>query len=1301
MGGNSSFIKETISEALRTNKAILAPMHARGHWSLLLLSPCTSTTLLFDSAPSVQILRDVRHVLQVIAPDYTLSLCPSPRQVRGSEECGLFVVFNVVRLLLNVPLPPSTESISLSAWRSWLQQGDFKTCILNISTLCHALSNHHSQGGSNDAGTPLTTAFVSQFARNLTIGSRITAQWGLGSETGTWFGMIYSRAQPGLHAVVEWDKEMCPSCGEIKLMTPVRVTLPASGLLYYSLRQSATDTDTEDTSCTCDEDDESDEEDDEVLVHNPYQPARTPTTGPPEPRRDVEGTWQMPLDLPLVAAGEFLRGDALRGMHIFPTRPPHTHALAWGRYAAATRRSHIRWLIMIQQMPHDLASSPLGFAVVERILRLSKVRRWRPSTVARAFGDVATALSNLPSYTNWASPIRIRTDVTFAAAIKAAQVAARVTPPRTIRLMTANDFERIIEHLRQSGASPSLSLFLKLAWALAARVGDLRQCTKQDFNFDDSLLSVTYRRGKGPSFRGAYTVPLVLNDADTARLRAHLTTLAEEQPVFTTGDQSTLAKLLSSYDLECRSLRKGRLTDLALRGSADADLMVLSGHLRLTTLHRYIGGSSADLRRSAHALSSPAALPTTNNNRAPSTDTARPPSQSPHKTPSLPAPPVTTPTRVAQPPRRIPRKTTSRPPALPAPKGKHKASPPPPVSNDVDPLLSPDESDSDCEFIPRGGEIPFTTVPPPKMGPHSGRLVQGGQRTRKPPTFLNDRPPSSYDLGLSENHNTAEDGHPAGRAVGAIDPLHVKNVPTLNVAEVLRFEHLPHALRQQLEHAHRYAFDASLYPRKECTPLKAKFSESDIELMLSVGKIRVFDRSRVSLGTVKAFTVPSKNRRRPIFEPLSNHLLREAPPRLHYPSRLFRRRPHRFALQFDFAAYFDQLALSPDLEPYFTFACNGEVYCLTRMPMGSTASPALAQSVTWAIVAEANVDNGVVFADTMIDNIRLVSDDLHALIAAARRLLGVVARCGATLNDDEWFRTATDDDLATAAARPYDFLGEHYFYEDGHAMVTHTAKHKEKLTRAIALLDQAEAPTLRKLTALLSLIFYMSHTVNISLSELYPAMYTYRSLFGLARSSDWDAPLPYLAPSFSAHIREAANRVMNTDAVPCVGCLPKPPPEAIIVSDASASGWAALIHLRAEPTKVYCASEAFVPPQPHSANAEPNAIAALLRKCSLLADVRSMVVYTDHRPIVDTQSRQDGYGGYAKGFALNGLHKMIKVQRRVVDFRFVGGTANPADAPSRGQLGAFRVEETSMSCLPLPPDESPLESSVSRREWEV
>ena len=97
-----------------------------------------------------------------------------------------------------------------------------------------------------------------------------------------------------------------------------------------------------------------------------------------------------------------------------------------------------------------------------------------------------------------------------------------------------------------------------------------------------------------------------------------------------------------------------------------------------------------------------------------------------------------------------------------------------------------------------------------------------------------------------------------------------------------------------------------------------------------------------------------------------------------------------------------------------------------------------------------------------------------------------------------------------------------------------------------------------------------------------------------------------------------------------------------------------------------------------SVSAEPRA--AWLSLCRFAQPHwRKVVIWTDHRPLVDTATR-----GHAKTYQYNWfLAKVQQVfgEKLVVEVRFVPGEENPADEPSRGiAVSPTKVERALAAC---------------------
>lgn len=234
----------------------------------------------------------------------------------------------------------------------------------------------------------------------------------------------------------------CESCALSRPITPPLLTLlPNSGVSYLSVSVIP---EIPSALCSCppevlgDDDDEFDSDDDvtisdlyevpsssgwqtdvnsKILFNSVLMPISCPptvATSTPQPVVDASKApvHQSPINKSFVSTAQ-RKGDALSRMFIHSSQPPHIHTLGWSNLAPATRKSHIRWLVLLRAMPRDLYSESLGHAVVEYVLRLSKEHKWSPSTVAKAFSEIQSALRRLPSYTNFQEPIDLSKDIVF------------------------------------------------------------------------------------------------------------------------------------------------------------------------------------------------------------------------------------------------------------------------------------------------------------------------------------------------------------------------------------------------------------------------------------------------------------------------------------------------------------------------------------------------------------------------------------------------------------------------------------------------------------------------------------------------------------------------------------------------------------------------------------------------------------------------------------------------------------------------------------------------------------------------
>jgi hypothetical protein len=106
---------QQMQEELARNGATI--LHTRNHWLVIELRDAQTglgrEMRVYDSAPSEPVKRDVRRIAaQLQLPTPTFIRCP--RQARGTNECGLFAMANVISSLLSVFLKRRDEEISMN-----------------------------------------------------------------------------------------------------------------------------------------------------------------------------------------------------------------------------------------------------------------------------------------------------------------------------------------------------------------------------------------------------------------------------------------------------------------------------------------------------------------------------------------------------------------------------------------------------------------------------------------------------------------------------------------------------------------------------------------------------------------------------------------------------------------------------------------------------------------------------------------------------------------------------------------------------------------------------------------------------------------------------------------------------------------------------------------------------------------------------------------------------------------------------------------------------------------------------------
>jgi hypothetical protein len=467
----------------------------------------------------------------------------------------------------------------------------------------------------------------------------------------------------------------------------------------------------------------------------------------------------------------------------------------------------------------------------------------------------------------------------------------------------------------------------------------------------------------------------------------------------------------------------------------------------------------------------------------------------------------------------------------------------------------------------------------------------------------------------------------------------------------------------------------------------ASFTTEQIKKLLEADKIRPF-RGEVK-GFVKAFTLPqhAKKRLRVIAEPVINDTCqRDKMYEVHYPSRLERRaraRGAKFSVELDFAAFFDQFDLTENVHPWFVLRAKEpldgqEMFALTRLPMGATFAPSVAQTVTSVIVWPLLEMEGV-RVDTMIDNIRIVADNRDAFIKAVRTVAARIQQAGITLNDPHLIE-GSDDTLAARhaiTAAPRVFLGEKYVRET----VANSDAAVDKLKKAKQVYDDSGRPgappyTKRQFASLIGLMLFMAHTVNVPLTECFDLLRGYGAI--ISQTTSWDEKCAVTSPAARAALEWMASTLIANKPVP----LPvlSPPGSRIqdyriaIEVDASCNAWGARV-LFTDSGRMVTLQQRWPTRVSHSAHAEPRAAEYAVRWARSQPGYGNakVALITDHVALATGQRRwYSNFSGFSTSYHLNNFFRTFYAGGGGEVYH-VDGERNEADQLSRDPSASYSL----------------------------
>jgi integrase len=543
-------------------------------------------------------------------------------------------------------------------------------------------------------------------------------------------------------------------------------------------------------------------------------------------------------------------------------------------------------------------------------------------------------------------------------------------------------------------------------------------------------------------------------------------------------------------------------------------------------------------------------------------------------------------------------------------------------------------------------------VAAPGMAEHAAQaavLVGGGVDES-----FNPAPCPSYhetQTCFPPKHNTRASPRP---------PLHMKPVSHMSMEKLLQLD-MGDDTRAYLLQALRWTQDASIYQnaieegRSTRLGFKApSFTDHEMEQM-AASKFGPHKRTP-GCKTFPVFGFPvlqqkaGKDVIRPIWEPAINDAIGDhAAQPLHLPRRhtvLEHSTPSsRLAhiwCQLDGVSCFDQVPLAPEVRHFFTFVWDGQLQSLLSLPMGFRRAVELACAILWALLDFPRPSE--VRVDSYVDNVRFggptgpTADAVITFVARAQF-------CNYQLDHTP----TTHQQVLAISPRVDTFLGVEYDYD------AQTRRLPQKAINKLRLVQHAPATlTHRQLACLVGLATWTGAILDFSWPKCWHLFRRYASC-----AIAWT---PSASITLSAVEHSELHNIIHycLRNKPVAILAPPPPPvDMVLMTDASKTGWGALGGRPGDAPTTFSGQWAkFIG---SSVLAEPEGAWAALQALGAAHRPQHVRLLTDHQPLVFAAAKKR-----ATAWAYNALLARLATLPFHVSLGFIPGSANPADAPSRG-----------------------------------
>ena len=388
--------------------------------------------------------------------------------------------------------------------------------------------------------------------------------------------------------------------------------------------------------------------------------------------------------------------------------------------------------------------------------------------------------------------------------------------------------------------------------------------------------------------------------------------------------------------------------------------------------------------------------------------------------------------------------------------------------------------------------------------------------------------------------------------------LHVKEVPKIKLDELEKLDCTNAEVRAFLHDALQWVRDPGRYSglMREGEVLKEeRISPLNDEMMTEFLRVKAEKAEEEARAEVFIFGVTELKvgaegmyfRKRPICEPKLNSLIAQNT-LIHLTSieeNIKGARKGRVTAQVDFISYYDQIGLEKAVRVFFGVKWKGVYYYLLSLPMGLRVSVLVACAITWFLTSFKRDD---VHINTFIDNVRFAGAE-EEIIKAVLLFTERARAVGASLDK----MPTTEEEARGILESEGDFLGIHFQYSTQRMRLTE--KTVEKIRMINAGITVGEDITFKQFAVIMGLYNFATRVLKFQAWEVYHLFRRYReeaSKEALFPSTVWGSRPLRLSPKEAEEVRVMEEYFLRNE---WVSYAEAPKADVHIFSDACAEGW--------------------------------------------------------------------------------------------------------------------------------------------------